>query len=221
MKPVIAVDGHAGSGKGTISKKVARHFGFAYLDTGLFYRMIAFSNMDEEALSLENAHDFVEKISQIPASVLRSEEVSARASSIAKSQKIREKITKFIREFAENPGDQFAGSVIDGRDIGTTVLPEAECKLFFTADVLVRARRRFRTLRKSNPNLSLAEIHKNLENRDKQDSSREHAPLTFNEEYILIDTSSEPVRKTFKKVLKITKTILFEKIHSIVTTRKL
>lgn len=212
MKPVIAVDGHAGSGKGTISKKLARYFGFAYLDTGLFYRMIAFSDMDEKALLNENALSFVEKISQVPIEDLRSEEVSKKASAVAKSPKIREKVTELIREFAENPGDQFAGSVIDGRDIGSVVIPEAECKLFFTADVTVRARRRFRTLRKSNPDLSLEEVCKSLENRDKQDSSREHAPLVFNENYVLVDTSNESIRKTFRRVLKTTKKMLSGKI---------
>ena len=203
MKPVIAVDGHAGSGKGTISKKIARSFGLAYLDSGLLYRIIAFLNIDEEILVKVKVKELIDQINSLPFGALRSEEIGAKASSVSKSPVVRKKVTEFIRDFAENPGENFRGSIIDGRDIGTVVIPDASCKLFFTADILIRASRRFKTLRHTIPNLTLNAVLQDMTDRDQQDSSRKIAPLTFNDQYILIDTSGESIRRTFIKVSRI------------------
>ena len=203
MKPVIAVDGHAGSGKGTISKKIARSFGLAYLDSGLLFRIAGFLNLEVENFKKISIQDLIFQINSLPFNALRSEEISAKASVIAKNSEIRKKIKNLIREFAENPGPQYMGSIIDGRDIGTSVIPEAICKLFFTADIKIRAKRRFKTLRHTNSNLTLQEVLSNMESRDKQDSSRSDSPLTFSDQYILIDTSNDSIRRTFIKVSKI------------------
>ena len=183
--------------------KKARSFGLAYLDSGLLFRIVGFLNLEAENFKKISIQDLIFQINSLPFNALRSEEISAKASEIAKNPEIREKISDLIREFAENPGAQYQGSVIDGRDIGTAVIPEAICKLFFTADIKIRAKRRFKTLKHTNPSLTLQEVLTNMKNRDQQDSSRSASPLTFNDQYTLIDTSKDSIRKTFIKVSKI------------------
>ncbi|MDR1561004.1 MAG: cytidylate kinase [Holosporaceae bacterium] len=207
MKPVVAIDGPAGSGKGTLAKKIASYFNFAYLDTGLLYRIIAHMEMQSDEIRQVQIDDLL-TLKGMPPDLLRSESTSAKASEIAKMPEIREIMTKLQRDFAASPGDIYMGSVLDGRDIGTVVIPDAACKIFVTANLKVRAMRRFNSLRTTNRQITYEEIYENLEARDKQDQSREIAPLAFNDSYTLIDTSNDTIDESFAKAVKIVKNSL-------------
>ncbi|MDR2681445.1 MAG: (d)CMP kinase [Holosporaceae bacterium] len=222
MKPVVAVDGYASSGKGTIARMLAQKFNFAYLDSGILYRMFAylqleslrgsenFENLQNINENLKNGtlweisvHDLLAMKNKISENVLRSDTVSNATISTSKLSAVRNVITKFIREFAADPGKNFAGSVIDGRDIGTVAIPNATCKIFMTADPKIRAKRRFDELKTKNCNVTFEEVYENMKNRDLQDSTRDTAPLTFNDDYIIVDTSNETVEESFEKIVRI------------------
>lgn len=189
MAFLIAIDGHAASGKGTIAKSVAEHFNFAYLDTGLIYRAVAKIALSDPQGSLSKktligiARSFDSEYLKLEN--LRSDEIGIQASRIATIVEVRKELVKFQRNFAEKGN----GSVLDGRDIGTKILPHAQLKMFITADLNVRALRRYRELKKSNNKLTLDKVMDDLSQRDWLDSTREHAPLKISEDAYLIDTS--------------------------------
>lgn len=203
MTPVIAIDGPAGSGKGTMARRLASHFGFAYLDTGMMYRAVAYLNLSADKLSQLSITDFMNAVCKIPNANLRTDEVSLKTSTLSKQPKIRENMTRLQREFAGNPGEKYKGAILDGRDIGTVVVPDAVCKLFVTADVKVRAERRFAAIKQTNKQATFDEVYENLKKRDEQDSSRNIAPMKFDESYVLVDTSKETVKESFARVVKI------------------
>lgn len=194
MKPVVAIDGPAGSGKGTLARMIASHFNFIYLDTGLLYRTVAFLNVS----LIEMKNMSIQKILNIAYSLtneqLRSTENSVRASNIAKMPEIRDVMTHFQQNFIDLYKKQ--GTVLDGRDIGTVVAPDACCKLFITADLKERAKRRFADLK--DKNATFDEIFNNMKLRDAQDQSRKIAPLTCDETYIVVDTTGQSVQESFK-----------------------
>ena len=131
-KPVIAIDGPSASGKGTIARLLAERLGFAYLDTGVLYRAVAYMNVSDDEIANLSIRDLLKIVSETSENVLRTDEISAKASAIAKAPNIREILTKLQREFVLNPGEKYAGSVLDGRDIATVVVPKADCKIFIT-----------------------------------------------------------------------------------------
>ena len=222
MKPVVAIDGPAGSGKGTLARMIASHFNFIYLDTGLLYRTVAFLNVPLEKIKSMTAKEILNVMSELTDEQLRSDENSVRASNIAKMPEIRDIMTRLQRDFIDIYKEK--GIVLDGRDIGTVVVPDACCKLFITADLKERARRRFADLNrktaakeKSNDNkagenlekgetqniqkdqnISFDEVYNNLELRDAQDKSRKIAPLTCDETYLVLDTTRQSVEESFK-----------------------
>jgi cytidylate kinase len=186
---IIAVDGPAAAGKGTIARALARHFGYHFLDTGSLYRMVGLS-------LLRAGHDPENRSAAIAAAEalnpglfrdedLRSEEVGAAASIVAVIPEVRAALLDFQRSFAR----QLPGAVLDGRDIGTAVCPDAEVKLYVTASPEVRARRRQAELGASSYEEVLAEIRA----RDARDSRRATAPLIPAKDAIVIDTSDMPV----------------------------
>ncbi|MDR2794698.1 MAG: (d)CMP kinase [Holosporaceae bacterium] len=215
MKPVVAIDGHAGSGKGTMARMLASYLGFAHLDSGGLYRIAAYMQLNlsqfqgsppenlVSLLSKMSMQDLLEMQRQISEDVLRSDIMSIAASSMSKLPEVRNVITKFIREFAADPGRNFLGSVIDGRDIGSVAVPNAVCKIFLTAEPQIRAKRRFKTLKAKNSSVTFEEICQNIIARDQQDSSRDTAPLTLNDDYIIINTSNETIEESFEKIVKI------------------
>lgn len=197
MKRVVAIDGPAGSGKGTLARKLASHFNFMYLDTGKLYRAVAYLNKPINEILELTAQEIFDVITNVPDSDFRTAEIGQRASTIAKNSEIRSKMTKIQRDFAELQSDR--GIILDGRDIGTVVFPDAMCKLFITADLKIRAERRLHDLRKNSQDITYDEVYRQLSERDYQDMNREIAPLKYDESYTLIDTTSKTEEESFQE----------------------
>jgi len=185
---IIAVDGPTASGKGTIAKALAAHFGLPHLDTGLLYRAVGLQcvlnrgNPDDPADALA-ACDFPDAMMADPE--LRSEATGGLASRVSIHPQVREALFGLQRAFATQNG----GAVLDGRDIGTVIAPEAEVKLFVIASVPARAQRRYAEMLASGRKASLAAITADLEARDLRDATRSAAPLLAAEDAIVLDTS--------------------------------
>jgi CMP/dCMP kinase len=185
---IIAVDGPTASGKGTIAKALAAHFGLPHLDTGLLYRAVGRQcalkggDADNPADALA-ACAFPDSLLADPE--LRSEATGGLASQVSVHPTVRQALYERQRAFATQPG----GAVLDGRDIGTVIAPEAEVKLFVVASVSARAERRFKEMQAAGRRVSLAEIAADLEARDARDRSRAEAPLVAAPDAVLLDTS--------------------------------
>ncbi|WP_109468798.1 (d)CMP kinase [Albibacillus kandeliae] len=182
MKFTVAIDGPAAAGKGTISKAVAAHFGFAHLDTGLLYRAVG-----AKVLGGANAVDAAEMLmpADLEAGNLRTAEVAEAASKVAAIPEVRRALVEFQQSFARRSG----GAVLDGRDIGTVICPEAEVKLFVTATPEVRAQRRLLELQASGSETTFDEVLADVLARDARDAGRADAPMKVAEDAVLIDTS--------------------------------
>jgi cytidylate kinase len=186
---IIAVDGPTASGKGTIAKALAAHFGLPHLDTGLLYRavgrqvVLAGGDPDDAAQALA-ACRFPDSLLNDPE--LRSEATGGLASRVSVHPAVRQALYERQRQFATQSG----GAVLDGRDIGTVIAPEAEAKLFVVASVSARAERRFKEMQASGRSVALAEIAADLEARDARDRSRAEAPLVAAPDAVLLDTSN-------------------------------
>ena len=207
-KPVIAIDGTAGSGKGTLAKKIAKVLNFDHLDTGLLYRILAYEflklNKDLKMLKEVNIdlNIFLDK-KKIKLMNLRSEEITKISSEIAKLKFVRQKLISLQRKFANNPPSGI-GSVIDGRDITSVITPNAEVKFYIDADVKIRAERRLSQL--DLPGSCYDEILKDIIKRDFQDKRRKISPLIKTTDSQLIDTSkiseSEVLIKAIEHIKK-------------------
>lgn len=185
---IIAVDGPTASGKGTIAKALAAHFGLPHLDTGLLYRAVGFQcfldggNPDDPAQALAAA-SFPDTLLGDPE--LRSETTGGLASRASIHPTVRQALFERQRSFATQAG----GAVLDGRDIGTVIAPDAEVKLFVTASVAARAQRRFLEMQAQGRAITLAEIEADLQARDLRDATRAEAPLLAAEDAVVLDTS--------------------------------
>ena len=207
-KPVIAIDGTAGSGKGTLAKKIAKVLNFDHLDTGLLYRILAyeFLKLNKDLKMLKevniNLNIFIDK-KKIKLMNLRYEEITKISSEIAKLKFVRQKLISLQRKFANNPPNGI-GSVIDGRDITSVITPNAEVKFYIDADVRIRAERRLSQL--DLPGNCYSEILKDLIKRDFQDKRRKISPLIKTTDSQLIDTSkiseSEVLVKAIEHIKK-------------------
>jgi len=184
----VAIDGPAASGKGTISRAIAQHFGYAHLDTGLLYRAVgARVLLGERALEAAQSLTFED----LDGDALRSPDVAQAASKVAAMPDVRAALVDFQRAFARRAG----GAVLDGRDIGTVICPDAEIKLFVTANDDVRAERRFQELVGKGHEVTLAEVLSDLRQRDRRDSERAAAPLKAAEDAIVFDTSKMSIEE--------------------------
>ena len=212
-KPVIAIDGTAGSGKGTLAKKIANVLNFDHLDSGLLYRILAYEflklNRNLKMLSDVDIdlNIFLDK-KKIKIMNLRSEEITKISSEIAKLKFVRQKLVSLQRKFANHPPNGI-GSVIDGRDITSVIIPNAEIKFYIDADVKIRAERRLTQL--NLPKNSYNKILKELIQRDFQDKRRKISPLIQTKDSHFINTSkiseSEVLTKATDYIKK--KQILF------------
>ena len=202
---VIAFDGTAASGKGTVSKLLADQLHYDYLDTGLLFRKLALyfleKNIDHTNESL--LCDKIQKINLAKLTDLTNlylDHVSNTASHIATFKGVRNALLKFQREFVKNK----KGAVINGRDIGTVVFPDAKFKFFFDANIKERAKRRFIQLQQMGKNVTFELVLKHIKTRDKRDKTRKTAPLIRAKDSLLIDTSilrvSEILKIIFNKI---------------------
>ena len=201
LKPVIAIDGTAGSGKGTLAKKLANFIKFDHLDTGILYRICALE-MLERKVELNNVNISSWLYNNKDLSILRSEKVSKETSKISKNPKVRKFLLKFQRDFGDSPPNGL-GSVIDGRDIGSVVFPNAEVKFYIDANPMIRAKRRLKEL-----SLELSDYPKILENiieRDKQDKLRKKSPLLKTKSAFPIDSSNLDIEEVLKYAVNILK----------------
>ncbi len=183
MSFAIAIDGPAAAGKGTISKAVAAHFGFAHLDTGLLYRAVGAKVLDGVD-PIEAARSLVAE--DLENDALRTADVAQAASRIAVIAEVRAALVDFQRSFARRAG----GAVLDGRDIGTVICPDAEAKLFVTASAEVRAARRHAELLGRGSEASFEAVLADVKERDARDAGRAEAPMVAALDAVLIDTSS-------------------------------
>lgn len=194
MKFTVAIDGPAAAGKGTIGRALAQRFGFGYLDTGLLYRAVAWK-AEEGQTPVAAALGLAAEDLQVPE--LRSAEVGQAASAIATLPEVRAALAAFQKRFARRPG----GAVLDGRDIGTVICPEAEMKLYVTASDEVRATRRHAELAALGGNMTFEEVLVDLRMRDARDAGRAHAPLCAAPDALLLDTSSLSIDAAVEKAV--------------------
>jgi CMP/dCMP kinase len=192
----VAIDGPAAAGKGTVSRAVAEHFGFAHLDTGLLYRAVGakvLEGMSAEEAALTLVADDLEN------DQLRTNAVAEAASRAAAIPEVRAALVDFQRSFAMRAG----GAVLDGRDIGTVICPDAQVKLFVTATPEVRAERRFAELTAKGFDVTLADVLAEVEARDLRDSTRAEAPLKPAEDAVEMDTSTMDINTAVARAIEL------------------
>ncbi|NEV94074.1 (d)CMP kinase [Psychroflexus sp. YR1-1] len=220
MKPiVIAIDGHSSTGKSTVAKKLAKELQYKYVDTGAMYRAVTLFAMRNNWLQNAEVDEskLVENLPSIEINFeynpeagtndvilngenveneIRAMEVSENVSSVAKIDKVREKLVQTQKQLGEEKG-----IVMDGRDIGTVVFPNAELKIFMTASADIRAQRRYNELKEKGEDITFEEILKNVKHRDHIDTNRENSPLIQAEDAIKIDNSHLSQEEQFETIM--------------------
>ncbi len=201
----IAIDGPAASGKGTLARMIAQHFGFVVLDTGLLYRAVARDvliggdRLEDEDAAVRAAQSL--DVGSLEDEGLKAPRVGEAASLVAQYPGVRRALLDFQRAFAERK----PGAVIDGRDIGTVVCPDADVKLFVTADLEVRARRRHGELEARGEVVAFAAVVEMIRHRDARDSGRTDAPLKQADDAILLDTTDLDINSAFQAAVELIK----------------
>lgn len=199
---IIALDGPAASGKGTLARRLAAHFGLRHLDTGLLYRAVGHA-MQENGLDLTDEARATEvanalDLDALDETALRTEGVGEAASIVAAHQGVRAALLEAQRAFARRA----PGAVLDGRDIGTTVCPDADAKLFVTASPEVRAARRHAEMQAKGVESSYEDMLADIRRRDERDSARAASPLKPAENALLLDTSNLDIEAAFQAAVK-------------------
>jgi len=210
-KPVIAIDGTAASGKGTLARRLAEHLGYAYLDTGLLYRRVALTLIRND-MPLENKDAAIAaansiKVTELDEPALRSAEAGRGASVVAAIPEVRQALLDFQRNFSENPPEEARGAVLDGRDIGTVICPEATIKFYVDAKVEIRAGRRHKELSGKGEPLAYEAVLDDMKTRDARDASRTDAPMKAAPDAIMIDTTAMNAEEVYEFALSKLKTI--------------
>lgn len=212
----IAIDGPAGAGKSTIARRVAKELSFIYVDTGAMYRAMALYLLRKEvnrddteqignicqdaeiSIEYQNGEQIVLLNGENVNSYLRTEEVGNMASVSSAVPRVREKLLSLQRKLARD-----MSVVMDGRDIGTTILPDADVKIYLTASSLTRAKRRYLELQEKGTVCNLDEIQKDIEERDQRDMNREISPLRQAEDAVLVDSSDLTIQQVVDRILQI------------------
>jgi cytidylate kinase len=224
MKPiVIAIDGHSSTGKSTVAKRLAKALEYKYVDTGAMYRAVTLFALNNGLMNSGEVQE--EKLIAMLSSIqinfeynaeagtndvilngknvekqIRSMEVSEQVSSVAKINEVRQKLVQIQKQLGKEKG-----IVMDGRDIGSVVFPEAELKIFMTASADIRAKRRYNELKEKGEEISFEEVLKNVQHRDDIDSNRKISPLILAEDAIKIDNSDLSQEEQFNKILNLAK----------------
>jgi len=207
--PIIAIDGPAASGKGSLARKLADQLGYALLDTGALYRLVGYKVLEaggdpeDEALATQTAEALKETLAleEMANPDLRTDEVGSAASKVAKIPGVRQALFDFQQHFAQNPPQGTAGAILDGRDIGTVICPEADVKLFITADTEERAKRRAKELQSRGVSVTYEAVLADMKERDERDSSRQSAPLKPAEDAHVLDTTQMSEEEVFETAL--------------------
>lgn len=201
MKPIIAIDGPAASGKGTLSRNLAKALNFAHMDTGALYRAVAYEVLNAKgdptlvSDALTGAQVLSEKLGGGDVAIilgnpaLRAEKTGDAASVVAGIQAVRDLLVYMQRDFANDPKG-FSGSILDGRDIGTVICPEAPLKLYVTANLEIRAQRRLKELQSKGLDVMYEAVLEDMRARDARDSGRKAAPLRPAQDAVVIDSST-------------------------------
>ena len=206
IKIKVGIDSPVAAGAGTISKLIAKNYKLLYLDTGKIYRFMARQIIDRKP---ENKLKFLKKISRninlnkLKQRNLLDDDVAHLASQIAKDLKIRNLVVRFQRRLAYHPPNKYNGSILDGRDINSKIIKDADFKFYITANIKERAKRRFKEYKSLNKKVKFSEIFKNLKKRDLEDRTRRHSKLKKTKDSILINTTNLSIRESFLKVKKI------------------
>ena len=193
---IIAIDGTAASGKGTISKKIAQNYSVPHLDTGLLYRLVGYKVLQgvDPVSAASQLH--ADELKVLDLKTLR---VSNAASEVAKNPSVRAHLLAFQRDFASKPG----GAVLDGRDIGTVICPNADIKFFITASPDIRAHRRYKELLGLGHSISFEKVLREIQERDERDSNRKQSPMVPAVDARKIDTSDMTINEVYESVSKI------------------
>lgn len=220
-KITIAIDGHSSTGKSTVAKQLAKHFNYIYVDTGAMYRAVTYFAMQSGCFDDNELNEscLLSKLSQVQIEFkkdanqeqgevflndknvedsIRNMEVSSKVSSVAKLPEVREKLVEIQQEMGKNKG-----IVMDGRDIGTVVFPDAELKLFMTASAKIRAERRYNEIKDKHPDVKFEEVLANVKERDEIDSNRTHSPLKMANDAVKIDNSNLSRQEQFDKIVEL------------------
>ncbi len=213
LNNIIAIDGPAASGKGTLARSLADTLDFAYMDTGALYRLVGFTvlerggdpaNSDEAVEAAHFCRDFFDpNLLENPA--LRLDESGQAASKVAVVPQVREALLDLQKGFAVRPGASYKGAILDGRDIGTVICPEAPVKLFISASDEVRAQRRTKELQSKGIEVTYGAVLKDMRERDARDAARAAAPMKPADDAIAIDTSDLTPAEILDKALGIVK----------------
>lgn len=212
---VIAIDGPAASGKGTLAKRIADHYGFAHLDTGALYRAVGIATIRaggdpaDEAFATRMAESLDFTLLDDPA--IRTREAGPAASKVAVHSGVRTALLAFQRTFAKVPPRGAKGAVLDGRDIGTVICPNAGAKLFVTASPEIRARRRFLDLCAQGSDLTEQAVLADIRERDARDSGRAAAPLVRAPDALLLDTTDLDIEMAAARALSLVASALRSK----------
>ena len=200
---IIAIDGPAAAGKGTLGRRLAQHYNLAFLDTGGLYRAVALKVLDAGADPNDPETAATAARSLQPGDLdtprLREDPVSKAASIVAAQPPVRAALLAFQRNFAHHPPPGFAGALLDGRDIGTVVCPDADVKLFVTASPEARAMRRFKELQETDSKIIYARVLQDIEQRDARDRERQVAPLRPADDALELDTTALDADAAFAK----------------------
>jgi len=208
MIPVVTIDGPSGSGKGTISKALAIHLGWNYLDSGLIYRCFAYLTMigtsDIPKAIKEIEHNFDLNKEEILfngeniTSAIRGTEVTMLSSELSQKPEVRSQLIEIQKTFREHPG-----LVAEGRDMSSKLFPDSLVKIYLTADLEERVNRRANQLRNDGQKVNISELKSEIEERDLRDTQREHSPLVKTDDSILIDNTGKEVKETLKFIEKL------------------
>ena len=202
----VTIDSPAAAGAGTQAKLIGKHFNLITLETGRVYRYVAYIKITEPTkFNYKYIKKKIDKLKMkdLKNKKLSSDKVATVASIIAKDKKIRKLVHAFQLKCAYNPPKKYAGSCLDGRDIGSVVVKDADVKFYITANVKVRASRRYKELKAKNKNITYKEVLKSIKKRDKSDKNRKISPLKKTKDMYLINSSSESISTCFMKIKKI------------------